>query len=89
MDGAKKNMEAEIADWNFEGVKQAAHNESVSYTHLIAETLTISVSLSQTPPARSSISEARPFSLEWQSCHALSYICLLYTSGMLITANIG
>ena len=27
----------------------------------IAETLTISVSLSQTPPARSSISEARPF----------------------------
>ena len=40
----------------------------------IAETLTISVSLSQTPPARSSISEARPFSLEWQSCHALSYI---------------
>ncbi|RGO89414.1 hypothetical protein DXA82_20250 [Phocaeicola vulgatus] len=40
----------------------------------IAETLTISVSLSQTPPARSSISEARPFPLEWQSCHALSYI---------------
>lgn len=41
----------------------------------IAETLTISVSLSQTPPpARSSISEARPCSLEWQSCHALSYI---------------
>ena len=39
----------------------------------IAETLTISVSLSQTPPARSSISEARPFPLEWQSCHALSY----------------
>ena len=26
------------------------------------------------PPARSSISEARPCSLEWQSCHALSYI---------------
>ena len=34
----------------------------------------ISVSLSQTPPARSSISESRPFPLEWQSCHALSYI---------------
>ena len=33
-----------------------------------------SVSLSHPPPARSSISEARPFPLEWQSCHALSYI---------------
>ncbi len=31
VDGAKKNMEAEIADWNFEGVKQAAHDEWNNY----------------------------------------------------------
>ncbi len=31
VEGAKKNLEAEIADWNFEGVKAAAHDEWNSY----------------------------------------------------------
>ncbi len=31
IEGAKKNLEAEIADWNFEGVKAAAHDEWNSY----------------------------------------------------------
>ena len=38
VDGAKKNMEAEIADWNFEGVKQAAHNEWNNYLSRIEVT---------------------------------------------------
>lgn len=31
VDGAKKNLEAEIAEWDFEGVKKAAHDEWNSY----------------------------------------------------------